>query len=463
MNIILLQPYFDSHIIAPPLSLGYLASTLQQEKYHKVEIIDCNAKAIKLPTLLTILKEKKPDLVGVTILSNFFSEAREAILKIKEISPAKIAIGGPHVTALPEFSLQETNADYAIVGEGERTFAELVKFLCFSKPTLDEIDGLVFRINGQILRNKARSLIPDIDNLPFPAWDLLNPQDYPPAPHGAFYKRFPVAPIITTRGCPFSCKFCSSAVTWRKILRKRNPKSVVDEIQLLRDNYNIKEFHFEDDNFTISREHAISICQEIIKRKLDIVWAAPNGIRVDSLDEELIKVMKQSGCYLLAFGIESGAQEILNHMDKKLDVKRISTILNTVQKYRIETWGFFIIGLPGETEETIQQTISLSRRLPLNRAQFCNFTPLPGTTIFDDWVKDNKLSELEWSKLSFSGNAIYETDKLSQKKLTLLQKKAFRAFYFRPKVFLGTLFKIKPRQIKWLFKRFKAYSYLQVK
>lgn len=463
MRIILLQPYFDSHIVTPPLGLGYLASSLLARNRYDVEIIDCNAWSIKPSLLLNILKVKNPDLIGVTILTNFFTEAKDIILKIKELTSVKVVVGGPHVTALPEFTLQETNADFAIVGEGEQSIVELTEFLESKNKDISSINGLVYKENGRIIRNSSKKLVEDINNLPFPAWELLRPQNYPPAPHGAFYKRFPVSPIITTRGCPYSCKFCSSFLTWGNTIRKRTPNSVVDEIQYLKEKHNIKEFHFEDDNFTISKEHAISICEEIIRRKLNIAWAAPNGVRIDALDDELIRIMKLSGCYLLAFGIESGSQSILDKMNKKLNLKNTMSILKLVKKHNIETWGFFIIGLPNETRETVKETIRLSRILPLDRAQFCNFVPLPGTDIFNDWIKDKSLSDLEWKNLSFSGDAVFRTKELSEEELTLLQKVAFRSFYFRPKILFRTLLKMKPRQIKWILRRIKAYSYLRRK
>jgi radical SAM superfamily enzyme YgiQ (UPF0313 family) len=192
---------------------------------------------------------------------------------------------------------------------------------------------------------------------------------------------------------------------------------------------------------------------------MDVVWACPNGVRIDALDEGLLRVMKKSGCYLLAFGIESGSQMILDRMAKRLSLGIIADKLELVKKAGIETWGFFIIGLPGETEISVQETIALAKKLPLDRAQFCRFAPLPGTSIFIEWTKDMDLSEIDWPNLNYSGKGVYNTEGLSSQRLASLQKQAFREFYLRPLILIKILTKLRFRQIKWLIKRFKAYIF----
>jgi radical SAM superfamily enzyme YgiQ (UPF0313 family) len=277
------------------------------------------------------------------------------------------------------------------------------------------------------------------------------------APHGAFAKRFPVAPIITTRGCPFNCSFCASKCIWQQRLRFRNPIKIVDEIEFLHKKFGVKEFHFEDDNFTANKEHARNVCKEIIKRKLDIVWACPNGVRIDMLDLELLKIMKKSGCYLLAFGIESGNQKIVNNMNKHLNLSIVPKILKMAKESGIETWGFFILGLPGETYNSAIQTINFAVKNRFDRAQFCIFTPLPGSDIFSNWKSKNK--KTDWSKFNFF-NIVY-TDILSEKQLRALHKKAFREFYFRPRIFFNLVKNIKAGQIKWLVKRMLQYKFVK--
>jgi len=277
------------------------------------------------------------------------------------------------------------------------------------------------------------------------------------APHGAFVKKFPVAPIITTRGCPFNCSFCASKCMWMQKLRFRNPIRVVDEIELLNKQYGVKEFHFEDDNFTANKNHAMKVCQEIIRRNLDIVWACPNGVRIDTLDEQLLRIMKKSGCYLLAFGIETGSQEIADNMNKHLDLSKVPEKLKMVRDAGIETWGFFIIGLPGDNVKTISKTIDFAVSNAFRRAQFCIFTPLPGSEIFSKM--ENK--DYDWDKFNFF-NTAYCTS-LQEKEIQELHKKAFRKFYLRPSIIFGLIRNLKLRQVKWLLKRAADYKFLKSK
>jgi len=454
-KIILIHPKYETHIITPSLGLGYLAASLLKDG-HEVNIIDCVARNISHKNVLEILKKEKPNIVGITIMSMFYKNALELIQMIRTNIDTKIVIGGPHVSALPEYSLSNSKADFAIIGEGEETFKELA-IKIDQKTEYSKILGICFWSDDKVVSTPSRPLIKNLDTISFPAWHIISPDTYPPAPHGGFYKRYPTAPIITTRGCPFDCTFCSSKCTWKRKLRARSANNVVDEIEFMIKTFGIKEFHFEDDNFTFSKKHAMDVCNEIIKRNLDIVWACPNGVRIDKLDKELLEKMKQSGCYLLAFGIESGSQTILDKANKMLDVNLVSTIINTAKEIGIQTWGFFLIGLPGETKETVETTIKFSLSLPLDRAQFSNFIPLPGTDIYKDW-STKKNNNINWDEMYFTGDAIYETEQLSSKELTCLQKKAFRKFYFRPLILIKTVLNMKPHQYRWFLKRILSYK-----
>lgn len=455
-NILLVNPYADSLkslSIVPPLGLGYIASSLLANG-HQVEILDCLKKNIKPPAVISIIKDKKPDIIGITIFSLFFNEARDTIGMIKDNFDIPVIAGGPHVSALPEQTLKECKADFTVIGEGEMTTVELVNAISSSVRDFKTIKGIGYREDGGVVTiNGKRNLVENLDTIPFPAWGLIKPEAYPPITHGTFYKRFPIAPIITTRGCPFSCTFCASNKIWGRTLRKRSSQNVVDEMEFLVKMHGIREFHFEDDNLTASKEHIIGICREILHRRLDIVWSCPNGVRVDCLDRERLKIMKESGCYMLAIGIESGDQGILNKAQKRLDLSEIPGIISMIKEFDIEVMGFFILGLPSETAETARKTIELAKSLPIDFAKFHNFTPLPGTPVFDEWCRSQK-GDINWGNINLFGKAVYSTEYLSSKELTKLQKQAHREFYLRPSILIKSIFRIKPRQIRWLASRF---------
>jgi radical SAM superfamily enzyme YgiQ (UPF0313 family) len=451
MKILLIHPKFETHIIVPSLGLGYLAASLK-EAGHEVMLLDCLLKDIGLEKFRNILSNEKPVFVGVNAMTTYYSSALEYVMEAKK-QGIITCMGGPHITSLPERSLLESKADFVVVGEGDKTIVSLVNAI-ENGESFKNIKGIGFKDNDKIIINPRAELIDDLDSLPFPAWDLMKPKTYPIAPHGAFVKRFPVAAITTTRGCQLNCSFCASRTTWLQRLRFRDPIKIVDEIEMLNKKYGVKEFHFEDDNFTSKRSHALEVCKEIIRRKLDIVWACPNGVRIDKLDEELLSYMKKSGCYLLAFGIESGNQRILDKVNKHLKLEIVPKILKLVKKAGIETWGFFILGLPGETYSSAKDTINFAVKNKFDRAQFCIFTPLPGSSFFYEWAKDKK--DFNWNDFNYF-SIVYEGEELSKDQLQELHKLAFKKFYLRPRILVGMLKHLKIAQIKWLFKRVVQY------
>lgn len=456
-KIILIQPNFKALIVAPILGIGYLGAVLKKAG-HQVKIIDSLSRRDSYFSLQRLIREEEPDIVGLTTMTICFQETIETIRKIKEVSDCTILIGGSHVTALPGISLKCTEADFALIGECESTIVELINRIERKEQDISDIPGICYENEeSKIVLNRGRKFIDNLDDIPFPLWEELDPNSYPPSPHGGFFRRYPIAPIITSRGCSFKCKYCTSSLLWQRKFRKRTAINVCDEMELLIKKYGVREIHFEDDNLTGGREHITAICEEMIRRKLDVVWACPNGVRADSLDKDLLRLMKRAGCYCLGFGIESFSQEIMDSMNKQLNTTRTSEIVKAANDVGIETWGFFIIGLPGETKETFERTVSLSLELPFDRANFSYFAPLPGTYFFDQWIKDKDISSINWRSICFLEGAIWNTDSLTTEELTRMGVRAFRRFWLRPKTLTKTLLKIKPRQVKWMFARFMEY------
>lgn len=451
MKILLLQPNYDSHIIHPPLGLGYLAAYLKKNG-HEVSIYDGTLKNANLEDFITEIKMFLPDLVGISILSRGYQEAKKLIKLIKnEFRDLPVVIGGTQVTAAPKEVLSDLKADFAVVGEGEITLLELVKNLKNSKK-YQIIDGLAYwKEKNVVCLNKPRELIKNLDDIPFPAWNLMPPDKYRIVPILEPSKTFPIAPIMTSRGCPYNCSFCASNVTWKRKLRLRSVNNVLAEIELLKKEFGVKEIHFSDDNFTADVKRAEKICLEMIKRKINLPWQCPNGVRIDKLPVSLIKLMKKSGCYAVGLGIESGNQEMLRSVNKQLDLKIVPSSLKNLKKEGIESYGFFILGLPGETKKTAKETINFALNNSFDRVWFNIFTPYPGSDSFLNWLKDKKFSQIDWGTHDCS-TAVIDTPGFTRQELETLQKISLLRFYLRPKVFFRTIAKIGPKEIMTFIK-----------
>ncbi len=452
MKILFVKPYNISDHIQPSLGLGYLANSIRKD--HEVEILDCVKRKFNLLDLIKYIEKTSPDIVGFQFYTYDLNFIKEAVNKIKKIwSEIVIVVGGPHPSSCGvEILNQIREIDFAFQGEAEIGFPIFLTNLSNKCDDFSEVNGLIWRKNSQIVCNPP-SFHENIDELGFPAWDLINPQTYPEAQHGAFFKNFPIAPIITTRGCPFGCTFCAAHKITGKKLRKRSPKHVLEEINLLYNKFGIREIHIVDDNFTYDKEHAKNILKELKLAKLKISWAVPNGIRLGMVDSELLELMANTGCYLISVGIESGSDRILKLMKKNLTVSKIKNEIKFIKSFGFDIAGFFIIGFPGETEEDIKKTISFALELPLVRANFFTFLPLPGTEIYEELKKSGELDKVNWNKFLFT-SAPFVPKGLTRRKLKLLQREAFLRFFLRPRIISKNLSQIKSlRHFKFLLKR----------
>lgn len=453
MKIVLARPNYETHIITPPLGLGYLASYLKNNDI-EVKVIDGVRENLDREKIIETILRENPDVVGLTCLTAFYNEVVSISNALKEKN-IKCVIGGVHPTFLPYKTLMDSNADYIVCGEGEIALLKLVKnnFINNNIPGVYSKDNL-FNEHQTISRAE---IVENLDDLPFPDWGQLNPNLYPRAPHGAIIKDFPVGIIMTTRGCPYECAFCASPKFYNKRIRFRTPENVIQEIKYLINNFGIKEIHFEDDNLTIKREHVADICNLIIKNKIKIHWACPNGIRADKVDEELIELMAKAGCYYFAYGIESANPQILQNIKKRETIETIKSAIAMANKKGISCQGFFIFGLPGETEDTIKESIKFAKKSKLSRAQFLILDILPGCELWDklkdkftpNWQKDS-YREPEWLP-----------EGLTKEMLLKYQSRAFWQFYLRPSIFWRLARLIDRKQIGFLIKRLKAYRLIK--
>jgi len=442
MKIALVRPKYKTHLITPPLGLGYISSYLKSKGWETLIVDGLN---LNLSNEEIVARCQDCDIIGITCLSDFYLEVVDLSKKLKQAGKV-VVLGGVHPSVLPAQSQSESGADYIVVGEGETTFEELVRAISLGQEPYSIVG--VFSLSHQA-EFKPRELFDDLDKLPFPDWEQLNPRTYQKAPHGALVKNFPIAPVVSSRGCPYCCKFCASPRFWGQRLRFRSPDNVVAEIEHLIKNFGVKEIHFEDDNLTLRREHIVDICNLIIAKGIKISWATPNGIRADKVDEELLALMKKAGCYYVVFGIESGNQKILDNINKNETLTDIAKAVNLAHKLGIMTQGFFILGLPGETEETIKNSINFAKRLPLDRAQFLILDLLPGSAL---WEEHKNSFAIDYTKESYH-EPTWAPNTISPESLKKWQPRAFRSFFFRPGPLFSLVKFFRPSQIKYVVKR----------
>lgn len=458
LKILLVKPYGIADEVIPPISLGILANQIRNE--HDVKILDALKEKLDSTAIANIAASEGFNVVGFQAWSKDIHEIKTACIKIKNTSPKIITIvGGIHPTMLPESTIRFFGncLDYAYHGEGEigfKIFLNLLGSGNITESSLSNIPGIIWR-NNEVIKVNKNSFIQDLDSVGFPAWDLMLPASYPESPHGAFYKNFPVAPIIVTRGCPFPCTFCSAKIASGGRLRTRSLEHVIEELKMLYHKFGVREFQIEDDNFTLDNKFVERLCEVLLSIDLKMTWSFPNGIRLDSIDRPLLRLMRKAGCYALNFGVESGSQRILDMIRKKLTLEQIREQLNMAHEENYEIGGFFIIGFPTETKEEIEETIRFARSLPLDRIGVSYFQPFPGTLIYYELVNKGEISE-DWVDKHYLSlqTLTYIPSTITVEELRYLRQKMLRSFYFRPKIFIQMLKQIKsPSHFYYMAKR----------
>lgn len=405
-----------------PLGLMYIAATLQKGGY-AVEILDAfmtgaefeekdgGAVTIGLPCnrIEKEIRSRQPDIVGIAgPFTSQIGHAIETSKIIKKVNPNIITIvGGPHVTLMPKETLEETpTIDIVVMGEGEYALLEIVEHFMGKKP-LSKIKGIAYRDNGEIRVNARRPLLDNLDELPYPAYDLVDMELYLNPPKKVGYRSFQKRAIsmITSRGCPFNCCFCSVHLHMGREFRAHSAPYVLDHIQYVVEKYRIKNIFFEDDNLTFDINRFEAICDGIIERKIKIGWETPNGVRADRLNMELLKKMKRSGVKSVFVGVESGDQQILDRVVcKSLDLKKVVEFAKNAQELGLKTGGFYIIGFPGETKQNMQRTVDfaleMKRKYDMGMHLFAA-TPSYGTRLYEDCKAKGYLpADLSWNSFA---------------------------------------------------------------
>lgn len=445
-NILLIFPHRVSlkgykEELAPPLGLAYIAAVLEQEKYN-VKIIDVGAEdyynrekvegeyirlGLSYDELEKSIREFNPDVVGVSCLfSSQFVDMCNICKLSKNIDKNIITVvGGEHPSAMPEESLEKKYIDFVVIGEGDYSMGDLMK--CLNEDgNLQKVDGLGFKKDKKMIINQKVKYIENLDELPLPARHLLPMETYFKInfPQAGTSLKSPNTSIMTSRGCTARCIFCATSKFWGNKFRTRSVEKVLDELEHLKNEYGVKEVQFIDDNLTLDKKRAIRLFNGMIERKLDLVWCTPQGIALWSLDEEVLRKMKDSGCYEITLAIESGDKHVLNQIIRKpLKIEKVEPLVRAARKMGMITKGFFVVGLPGETLEQMQKTFDFAKKLKLDAAAFAIASPLPGTDMYTICKEKGYLKKnFSFDKLNY-GKGNIETEDFTAKEVERLVSK----------------------------------------
>lgn len=439
MKVLLIQPNYrriyayakNKNItpIFPPFGLAYIAAVLKKNSI-PVKILESNALDLNHEQIKKEINEYNPDIVGITSTTSLIEEAHEiAQLCDKKI---KVIIGGIHASSMPQETLEKfPRFDYLIRGEGEFTMLEFVK-----KKPISKINGFSYRKNEKIIHNPLRKSNNNLDELPFPARELLPMDKY----FSVGAKQIPSDYILSSRGCPYQCTFCADHLVHGKRFRFRSPENIIKEVEEIYKR-GVRDWDFIDDNFTLIMERVEKFCDLMIEKGLNkkMSWRCANGIRVDRITPKLLKKMKEAGCYMVSLGIESGNEEILKKMKKNIDLNKVKKSVQWCNDIGIETRGLFMFGNLGENKKTMQDTIDFAKSLDLNTATFHITIPFPNTDYWKIIVKEGKIYPKSYRDYIAYGNVIFQHGELDEKTMIEMQKRAYREFYFRPKIILKAI------------------------
>jgi len=432
-----------------PISLPSTAGLLREEG-HQVRILDASTSQVTAHTIPGEVRRFDPELVVMTMSTPTYESDLRVIEALAGWTDAFLAAIGVHVTATPGETLAESRLHAVVRGEPEWTVAELADALASGRD-LTTVRGLSFRdADGEIVHNADRGFEGDLDELPPPARDLVREEEY----FLPIVNR-PYTLVVPSRGCPHHCTYCTAPSYYGKRLRQRTPARVVDEIEAIAKRGVVQDFTMWSDTFTLDRKYVLEMCRELQDRRLGVRWMCNS--RVDSIDAEMAAAMKASGCIGISFGIESGVQQILDNVRKGATVEQGRTAVHTVKAAGIQTLGHFILGLPGETPDTIRQTIAYAKDVDPDWAQFYCATPLPGTPFMEQAKKAGHLSAATpWHDHEFN-IPIISTPTLSAADLNRARMRAYVEFYARPHVVKRVIGQVRPQHVFGLFAQ--AYTF----
>lgn len=418
------MPYKSRTKASIPLGLLYIAAVLEKNGID-VEVIDNYLLRLSTEELVTEIRRRNPTIVGFSIMTFTYPEARRNMMRLKEEMPEILVIvGGPHATLYSKELINKPFIDIVVLGEGEYALLEIVRALNdkeeVNRQLFKDIKGAAFKDNRGTLFNEDREFIKDLDGLPFPARHLVNMDMYPREEQFYLPNVHPVDQIASSRGCPFACTFCSSKILWKKIYRYRSAQNVVNEIEYLIKKYGSKGIYFRDDNFTVNKNRVIELCREIKRRKLSFDWMVES--RVDLISRNLLEEMVSAGCKSIWFGFESGSQRMLDYLKKGFSLSDTEKTVKLCKEFGLTIGGTFIMGLPNEAKKDIEKTFKFMKKLDLDRLRIQAYVGWPKCEIYDE-IKRNKYYKFEWEKILF-----VETPNLSYEEILELEDSINRKF-----------------------------------
>jgi radical SAM superfamily enzyme YgiQ (UPF0313 family) len=440
----------ENYGVFPPLSLTYAAAVADREGV-EVQIVDANALGLSLDETIREVKSFNPDMLGFTVTTYLFHEVLAWVSALREAVGVPTLLGGVHMGIYPTETFSHSCIDFGCIGEAEVVVPPFLKTYG-RREDLSSVKGLIWRDGDRVVVNELAPVLEDINLAPVPIRHLL--------PNDLYYSFISqlrnFAPMITSRGCPFNCIFCEQG---GQKFRPRDTKLVVDEIEECIERYGVREIDFFDSNFTLDKQRVIDICEEILRRGVHINWSVRS--RIDMVNEEMLSAMSRAGCKRIYYGIESGDEEILKTMRKQITLPLVRDVIAKTKAVKINTFGFFMIGCPGDTFETIQNTYRFAIDLKLDYAQFSKVTPMPATELYRRLVERDKRDY--WREIILDANKEKYLPRpgteLTEEEIQQLCRRAYLAFYFRPLFILKRLLSIK----SWHeFKRaaFAAWSML---
>jgi radical SAM superfamily enzyme YgiQ (UPF0313 family) len=435
---------FPRMSFAQPLGLLYLISILRRDfpGEFEIDLVEQALYDLDLDQMRERIRRFEPDLVGLSCLSVEAEEMHRVAKVVKEVNPDCVTVlGGPHASVFFDYSLQDPNLDLTVLNEGEVTFPELLQALREDRP-LEEVQGLAFRRDRQLVQTPPRAHVADLDAIPLPAWDLIDFERYGiQISMNSFCHSPPWAILFTSRACPYHCTYCHS-IFGRKV-RARSVENVMQEIELLVKQYGIRELHIVDDIFNYDLDRAKRICDEIVARGLKVKIAFPNGLRGDRMDRELLHKLKQAGCYVITYAVETASPRLQKMIRKNLKLDQVREAIAWTYEEGIIPQAFFMLGFPGESREEMEMTVDYAIHSKLLRGWFFTTVVYPRTGLFElakQAYPDFDFSRWDLFDLRYWAETPFYT-KATGIDLFKIQRNAYRRFFLRPRIILMILWR----------------------